>query len=129
MTLKVYENEHYEILVDWWKKQDWQALPADMLSPTGFISYDEETPIAAGFLYNTDSNWAVIEWVVGNPDVDHEKRSEGLDLVLNGLLITAEGLGKKYIQTIVEHKRLIERYKNFKFMETDKNMTVMIRSL
>lgn len=130
MQLELFNDEkHYKIISEWWKKQNWPILPLDALSSTGFIAHKDNTPIAAGFIYDTDSSFAIIEWVVGNPDVDHELRAEGLDSVLEGLVLIAKSRNKRFIHTIVEHKRLIERYKKFEFQTTDTDMTVMIRSL
>jgi hypothetical protein len=126
---KFNADKHYSIILDWWKKHDWQPVPPEALSTTGFMAYKDEIPLATGFLYDTDSAFSILEWIVGNPDIDHELRGEGLDTVIKGLLLVSDARGKKYVHTIVEHKRLIERYEKFQFQKTDTNMTVMIRSL
>jgi hypothetical protein len=127
MIIRQYTEEHYPILKEWWEKQDWQAMPEHMLPTTGLIAYDGDTPIAASFLYDTDSSYGLIEWFVGNPDVDHEVRAEGIDKVLNGLMVFAKLKGKKQIITYTNHKRLIEKFKSNDFIETDQNMVGLVR--
>ena len=130
MKLAVFApQDHYNILSDWWTKQEWPIIPKDALPTTGFIAYEGDTPIAAGFLYDTDSTFSIIEWIVGNPDVSYDDRASGLDLVIEGLSTVAKARGKKYIHTFVKHERLMKRYEKFEFKRTDTNMTSMIRSL
>lgn len=123
------EDEHYQILIEWWKAQNWQVMPIHALPTTGVISYKDNKPVAAGFLYDTDSSFAWLEWIVGNPDVDHEDRGEGLDSVINALVTFAELKGKELIMTSSHHERLIERYKEHNFQVTDKGMSILIRSI
>ena len=56
-------------------------------------------------------------------------RNKALDLLINKLIEQAKELKFKVIFTSVEHKKLLERYKDHGFVETDKSMTNMIKRL
>ena len=67
-TIRPLEYKDYdELLLKWWK--DWRVvapsrdfLPSDGLG--GYIVYDGDVPVCAGFIYNTDSNVAWCEFIV-----------------------------------------------------------------
>lgn len=121
--------KHYAELSRWWRKQDWEPLPLSALPTIGMVTMDGDVAIASGFLYNTDSDFALIEFIVGNPELKHEVRGEGLDLVIDRLTSSAKEMGKKILISYTNHGRLIDRYKEHKFVESDLNMTGMTRIL
>lgn len=129
MTIKLFEpNEHYKLVAEMWEAQNWPIIPLEGLPTTGMITFQDDIPVAAGFLYNTDSSMAWLEFIVGNPDIDYELRGQGLDLVIQGLTKVAKNMNKKMIFTVSNHKRLIDRYKSFDFKEQD-TVTELVRSL
>lgn len=125
MEVRKYERYEYYTLVEWWNQHNWKAPSINMLPKTGFIVEN----VCAGFLYKTDSEIAWLEFIISNPNSDKEERSKGLDLVINALLEEAKISGFKAVFTSVEHKKLIERYKEHGFIETDKDMTNMVKRL
>ena len=130
MHIELFDIEkHYGVVSEWWKKQDWEVLPIHALPTVGMIAYDKEIPVASGFLYNTDSTFALIEFIVGNPDLDHKVRGEGLDIVINSLMDSAKLMDKKVILSYTSHKRLIDRYENHGFFKGDRDMIGMTKVL
>lgn len=125
MQVRKYERYDYYTLVEWWSQHSWKAPSINMLPKTGFIVEN----ICAGFLYKTDSEIAWLEFIISNPVSDKEERSQALDLVINSLVEEAKLSGFKAIFTSVEHKKLIERYKEHGFVESDKDMTNMVKRL
>ena len=121
-------DEHYEILTDWWKKQDWTPVPIDGLSKTGLVAYNEDEPLAAAFLYDTDSAWALLEWIVGNPDSEKKIKREAIGKIIDGLVVFAQLKNKKYIHTVTRHKGLLKIYEDHGF-EGQTKVTELVRSL
>jgi hypothetical protein len=111
----------------WWQAQNWPVIPQEMLPSTGLIVESEGEKLAAGFLYKTDSKIAWLEFLVGNPESDKMKRRQALDALIQGLCDEARESGFTRIFTSAQHPGLIERYKGHGFMETDKNMTNLVR--
>lgn len=116
------EKDLPEISV-WWVEQNWTPIPKSLLPKTGFIIDN----YAAGFLYTTDSDFGVMEWIIANPNTKKEIRREALDLLIKALLEEADNKNIKAIFTSAEHKGLIERYKKHGFKITDRNMTNLVR--
>lgn len=121
-------DEHYEILEGWWKKQDFTPISIPSLSQTGLIAYKDNQPLASGFLYDTDSAWALIEWIVGNPDSNKDDRREAVGQVIEGLIVFAELKGKKLIHTITKHENLMKTYVDHGFIKADQ-VTEFVRRL
>lgn len=68
--IKSITPETYEIVVDWWQRHNFHVIPYEMLPKRGYISYIDEMPIAAGFLYipeDDDGKIAFSCWYVRNP--------------------------------------------------------------
>lgn len=66
-----------------------------------------------------------LEWVVSNPKVDKRMRAKSLDLLFESLLsLTEKG---DLIMAFASNTSLIKRYVDNGFMETDKNMTTLIK--
>ena len=55
---KLKENDYEKLLVNWWKDWGWQAPPKDFLPDNGaggFMVYNKDIPICAGFIYKSNS--------------------------------------------------------------------------
>ena len=70
-TRNLREND-WETLVAWWSVwPDWVAPTKSFLpeNGTGGLMVEKDgTPIVAGFIYETNSDGVLFEWVVSNPD-------------------------------------------------------------
>ena len=114
----------------WWHAQKWPAIALDALPRTGLVgTTDDGVPLAAGWLYQTDSSIGWVEWIVGDPEADKEQRSEALDLLISKLVERSLDLGIKALFTSCSNERLIERYKKAGFQVTDTSMSNLIRTV
>lgn len=130
MIVRKFDPElDYIDAVTCWKQQEWPAIPLDLLPKTGIVVESDQSKLAFGWLYLTDSKMSILEFIVGNPNVSWQERDEAIHLVINALCLEAKGNGARSIFTSVNHPRLIERYKSQGFAETDRNMTNLIRNL
>lgn len=120
----------YPFIVSWGEKQDWPIMPPKYYGHKGYIAYDNDTPIATAFVYRDKGcPFCILEWVIGNPDVDWEVRKEGLDLVIDTASQWAKNDGAEIVLTMTKNKRLIEKYIDNKFIQTDEGVTHLIRRL
>lgn len=120
MEVRPYKREtDYPTLAQWWNAhKEWTAIPVDILPEIGAVVEG----VCAGFLYRTDSKIAWIEWIISNPESEPAVRARGLDLVIEALLGIAKDLGFVSVFSAVKHPKLLERYKQFNFIETDRDM-------
>lgn len=120
MTFRQTTKEDYETLLKWWKDNRFPAPPIDSLPNSGeggFIVFQDDIPVCAGFLYDTNSNLCWIEFIVANFEVKDKKlRKEALVFLINTLCEAAKRWNKKAVFTSVKNVGLIDRYKDCGFI-------------
>jgi hypothetical protein len=125
MKIELVDEKNYNMLVEWWKGHEWPIIPFDSLPKTGIIVND----IVAGFLYSSDSNVCMLEWIISDPNSDKEKRKESLNILIDKICHIAKDMGFKYCFTFVKNKGLINTLKENSFNKTDEEMIHFVRSL
>lgn len=125
MLVEFVTADNHPKLVEWWTAQGWPPVPMAALPKTGLIVDD----CCAGFLYRTDSTFALIEFIIANPKVENERRSKALDTLIEVLTKTAKEAGFVQLFTSTNHQNLIKRYTKHNYVVTDKNVTNLIRIL
>lgn len=123
-------QKDYDDVVKWWKANDWVVMPPEMYGIQGFIAETDDHKIAACWVYRDKKcPICILEWTVGNPDIDWEVRKEGIDKVIAQSFSWAQEDGAQFVLTMTKNKRLIEKLKDNNFVETDSGMTHLIRRL
>ena len=103
---KLNSTDYDEILKPWWRAWRKSPPPKDMLPDNGeggFMVYDGETPVCAGYMFNTNSSMVWIEFIVSNIDYkDRERRTTCLSLLDSTITSLARKLGKKYVYSLLK---------------------------
>lgn len=121
--MRLFTSADKPLLDSWWSAQGWPAIPLTHLPATGII-VDE---CAAGFLYKTDSQFALLEFVVGDPAVDKTRRQAAVDRVVECLTFMAGEAGYTAIFATIRHPRLQKAYEKSGFVVSDTGMNSMVR--
>lgn len=130
MIVRQFDNEKdYQDVSAWWLKQEWPVLPAAILSKAGFIVEDQNEKLAATWVFATNCPIYIMEWTVGNPDIEWNKRSNGIKVVTDAACEWAKNDGASQIFTMTKSKRFIEKLEEVGFKETESGMTHLVRSL
>lgn len=134
MTIRKLKSSDYdEILVNWWKSWRWTPPSRDFLPENGeggFIVYDGDTPVCAGFNYLTNSKVGWCEFIISNFKYkDKEKRKEAITILINTIDGVLKISGCKYVFTSVKNKSLIETYKELGYTEGSSNSLEMVKEL
>ena len=111
-------NTDYDTLCSWWKSYDWPPIPLEALPQQGLII----DGVCAGFIYQTDSSIALMEWIVGNKQSNAILREEKLTELVVGLKSMAKTLGFTTVFSAVKHPNLIKIYENNGLVATDSHM-------
>lgn len=80
--------------------------------------------VAVGFLYCTDSQVAIIDMFLANPDTDAFTRRRALDAITEHLLSAATILGAKYVKCDSSNPAIISRALKFGFKETGQHTSL-----
>lgn len=110
--IKQIDDELYGVLCSWWKLHGWTCMPRALLPKTGHVSFVEDKPVIAGFLYKMeDCCFGVIAWVVGNPESTSEERSIGFSELLESFKVKSKEMGIVGLWTSVPGgNNLVNRY-------------------
>ena len=134
LNIRPLEVSDYDnILVKWWNDWRWTPPSKDFLPENGtggYIVYDDETPICAGFMYTTNSTAVWCDWIISNIHYkDRENRKNGLALLVNTITEQAKNLNKKYVYALIKNKPLINVYKKIGYEEASTYSIEMIKKL
>ena len=115
LDIRRLESEDWATLVSWWDTwPDCQTPPKDFLPDNGkggFMVEKNNTPIVAGFMYFTNSEGVLLEWIVSNPSYRDEDRQDAIEFLILTCEEYIKANGKKYIFSIGRNKHLIETHK------------------
>jgi RimJ/RimL family protein N-acetyltransferase len=130
---RLTESDYDNILVGWWSDWKWTAPQQDFLPDNGtggFIVYDGEIPVCAGFVYVTNSSVAWVEWVISNRNyTDREGRKLALRLLIQSLTNISINSGSKYIYTLIKNQSLMKVYEEIGYIKGDSSATEMIKKI
>ena len=119
---KLIDND-YELLVSWWKWWRWTPIPKNFLpdNGTGGIMIEKDnTPVVAGFIYYTNSDAVVVEWIISNPDYKDKNRKQAVEVLLNTIEKVCKKQGKQYMFSIGRSKQLVETHKKLGWVVDEK---------
>lgn len=125
------ENDYNDILVKWWRDWRWSPPPRDFLPQDGtggFIVYDGDSPVCAGFLYSTNSKAAWVDFIISSR-THKENRQDSISLLIRTLTEVAKNIGYKYTYALLRHKNLIKTYEDIGYIKGDSNTYEMIKKL
>lgn len=134
LNLKPLKNTDYEeVLCKWWKDWRWTPPPKDFLPENGiggYMIYDGDIPVVAGFLYITNSNVAWVDWVVSNIKYKNKKnRKIAIETLIASLEIKAEELDRKIMYALVKNQSLINTYIEMGYTQADSYNTELIKRI
>lgn len=124
MEVKPFElQKHYEEVQKWFSSWDWPMIPIDSIPENGVIIEG----VCAGFLYLTDSNIAIFDFIVSNREVKDEYRDKCLDLLVDKAIERAKTLGRDTLLTYTNLKALEDRLTRHGYKVAERGMAIMIR--
>mgnify|MGYP001809737542 CR=1 FL=1 len=132
-NIRLLEESDYETMADWWKFWRFPVPPRDFLPQDGLgglMLLLDNVPVAAGFLYITNSKVAWLEFVVTNPSVKNkELREEIKTIIVRELTVSAHELGKKYVFTTLKNQGLVKNFEECGYTKGSSNCLEMVAVL
>ena len=130
-TTPLQHEDYDNILKGWWKGWGWEAPSRDFLPQDGqggIMVWDGDTPVCAGFLYNTNSKVAWVDWIISNKEYK-ESRKEALSILIQTLTSVAKNLDNKFAYALIKHNGLIGVYEQQGYTTGDSYNKEMIKAL
>jgi hypothetical protein len=125
------DTDYQDILVNWWTQWGWVAPEKDFLPDDGmggYIVYDDETPVCAGFIYVTNSRVAWVDWIISNKEY-RGKRKEAITMLIDTLTNLSKMSGGKYAYALIKNNSLIQTYESLGYVKGDSYTSEMIKLL
>lgn len=131
LQLRHIELQHdYPTLDAMWKAWKFPSPPIEALPDTGLIVTNfRGDPIAAGFLYKTNSTLAWMEWIVASMFCTKAERATGLDMLIEHLEAWAHVEGFTTLFTCSKNASYSHKLKKLEWIPTDTGMNHFIRRL
>jgi hypothetical protein len=115
LTTRVLNENDWDTLCKWWEAwPKWVNPPKSFLPDNGtggLIVEKNNKPIVAGFLYFTNSDAVLLEWIVSDPEYREKDRKQALELLITAAEGVCKNLNKKHMFSIGRNKHLIETHK------------------
>ena len=130
-TTPLQHEDYDNILKGWWKDWGWESPSRDFLPQDGqggIMVWDGDTPVCAGFLYNTNSKVAWVDWIISNKEYK-ESRKEALSILIQTLTSVAKNLDNKFAYALIKHNGLIGVYEQQGYTTGDSYNKEMIKAL
>ena len=116
LNVRVLTDQDWETLCEWWDSwPNWVNPPKSFLPDNGkggFMVEKKGRSICAGFIYQTNSDAVLLEWIVSDPTYRDNDRKEALELLINSAEAACKEIGKKHMFTIGRNSNLINIHKS-----------------
>ena len=97
-------EQDYSMLVDWWKWWRWSPPSKNLLPDNGtggIIIEKNNIPVVAGFLYFTNSEMVLLEWIISNPKYKESDRKDAIEMLINVSEQVCRKENKKYSNSFI----------------------------
>ena len=125
MQLNKLKETDWDMLVSWWDAwPNWKAPPKRILPDNGtggFVVEHEGEFIVAGFLYFTNSESCLIEWIISNPNYKHrENRKTAIKHLITSIEEVAKSQGATWVFNTLQHPSLIKTHEELGYTKDPK---------
>tara|TARA_R100001086_G_scaffold197890_1_gene114305 strand:- start:128 stop:508 length:381 start_codon:yes stop_codon:yes gene_type:complete len=117
MDVRNISPDDWDLLVKWGINKNKDLLPKEGIG--GLLVHFENIPIAAGFIYLTNSKLAFINDIVYDKNKDEKLLHNSLDLLIVAFEQTLKELGFKSIVVIGTNEMLNDSYKALGWKESE----------
>ena len=123
INIRKIELKDYEFINKWWVKQGFKIPNKDILPNEGFggIIIEKEKPIAAAYVYLTNSRMGYIDNLISDPKYVSKDRFDVIANLMAACKKMAEDVGCLDIWAITNNKGILKRCKKLGYNVTKTN--------
>lgn len=116
LSARIIEDKDLVVLADWWSYSHSDNLPVNILSDIGIMITSDEKPVAAGFLYETNSKLCFSDFCIVNPILEKKCRDLAIKNLMHGIVRLAEKRGFSVMFVHARIPKLKSRLAELNFM-------------
>ena len=131
LNVRVIKESDWSMLTDWWAGHGWPTPRKDNLPDNGtggIIVEENNKPVIAGFIYQTNSKGCWLEYIISKPNYKND-RSHLIDTLVASAEKTALSMGFKYMLFIGKSKGIRESMKKQGWVEDPKPSYEVMKKL
>tara|TARA_R100000935_G_scaffold14267_2_gene28592 strand:+ start:1323 stop:1733 length:411 start_codon:yes stop_codon:yes gene_type:complete len=130
LKVRTLTDNDWDTLCKWWESwPEWVNPPKSFLPDNGkggFMVEKNNRPICAGFIYMTNSDAVLLEWIVSDPEYRDNDRKQALELLISSAEAACKEIGKVHMFTIGRNKHLIDIHKKLGWtVDTDPSYEII----
>ena len=132
LVFRPLRKEDYETICKWWKWWRWPAIVRTVLPDNGkggFMVEKNNIPIVSGFVYISNSEMAMLEYVVSNPKYREKDRKEAIELLITNAETVCKNMGITYMFSIGRSKNLMKTHEKLGWQVDKKPSYEIIKNL
>jgi len=123
INIRKIELKDYEYIDKWWVEQGYDAISKEILPMQGLggLIVEKEKPIAAAYLYLTNSKMGYIDNLISDPKYVSKDRFDVIANLMAACKKMAEDVGCLDIWAITNNKGILKRCKKLGYNVTKTN--------
>jgi hypothetical protein len=122
-------SEHLNLINTWANDRGLPLIEASSLPRFGLLAINESRPVAAMFLYGTDSDIAFFENLIADKETRPEDRQAATVKLIEGLSNIAQENGYKLLIARTDFQTVGNNFMNQHFVAVAKNCSIYVRSI
>ena len=123
INIRKIELKDYEYINKWWVEQGFQPVSVEVLPMNGLggLIVEKEKPIAAAYLYLTNSKMGYIDNLISDPKYKSKDRFDVILELMAACKKMAEDVGCLDMWAITNNKGILKRCKTLGYNVTETN--------
>ena len=123
INIRKIELEDYEYINKWWVEQGFQPVSIEVLPMNGLggLIVEKEKPIAAAYLYLTNSKMGYIDNLISDPKYISKDRFDVILELMAACKKMAEDVGCLDMWAITNNRGILKRCKTLGYNVTETN--------
>ena len=120
---------HMSTVLGWWHSRHGIDFAPELLPTTGYLALTDTTPIAACFIYLTNSKVALIGWPITNPESSKQERHVSLMLLFDILHKVAKEAGCTLVMSYSGVPAIQKRLSDLGYLEGDMEVKQYVKGI
>lgn len=133
ITIRPIDDALFAVFQTWCAGHHWTQAPRLLFPKRGYMAFDGETPVMAGWLYrDPDTAYSMLEYVVADPASTGAQRGAAFPVLAQHIFAEAKALGAIMMHMAIEQAKrntFGKRLEAEGFLRTDDTMTMYVKAL